>query len=338
MRIALDAMGSDNYPVPDVAGGVLAARELNDTILLVGDADVIKNELAKQDTTGLKLEIVPAAEVVTMTDKPSTVGKSKPKSSMHVGMNLVKDGLADAFVTMGNTGAAHAIATLYTLRRIPGVKRPALSGIYPVDSGYIILLDVGANADSKPEWLAQFAVMGKIYAQNALGLSNPRIALLSNGEEEGKGNQLIKDASALIQHLPLNFIGNVEPKEIMQGKTDVIVFDGFVGNVFVKTFEASASYITHIIRDELQRNVLSTLGGLLARPAFQRVRKRTDTFEVGGAPLLGVNGVVIIGHGRSNAIAVKNAVRQAGLAIKGRIIDSIREGLQQIPDLSTQDE
>lgn len=334
MRIAIDAMGSDNYPVPDVGGGVLAARELKDTILLVGDAGLIKTELSKHDTRSLKLEIVPASQVVTMTDKPSSVGKSKPESSMHVGMNLVKDGLADAFVTMGNTGAAHAIATLYTLRRIPGVKRPALSGIYPVGNGYIILLDLGANADSKPEWLAQFAVMGKIYAQNALGLVEPRIALLSNGEEEGKGNQLIRDASALILRLSLNFIGNVEPKEIMQGKVDVIVSDGFVGNIFVKTFEASASYISHLIRDEVKQNVFSTLGALLARPAFQRVRKRTDTFEVGGAPLLGVNGVLIIGHGRSNAVAVKNAVRQASLAVKGQIIDSIRDGIQQIPDSS----
>jgi glycerol-3-phosphate acyltransferase PlsX len=324
--------------VPDVGGGVLAARELNETILLVGEADSIKSELGKYDTTGLKLEIVPAAQAVTMTDKPSTVGKSKPDSSMHVGMNLIKEGHADAFVTMGNTGAAHTVATLYTLRRIPGVKRPALSGIYPVGSGYIILLDLGANADSKPEWLAQFAVMGKIYAQNALGLVNPRIALLSNGEEEGKGNQLIKDASILIHRLPLNFVGNVEPREIMQGKVDVIVSDGFVGNIFVKTFEASASYIGQLIRDELKQNVFSTLGALLARPAFQRVRKQTDTFEVGGAPLLGVNGVVIIGHGRSNAVAVKNAIRQASVAVKGRIIDAIREGIQQIPDTSTQDE
>lgn len=338
MRIALDAMGSDNCPVPDVAGGVLAARELNNTILLVGDENIIKTELSKHNTAGLSVEIVPAQQIVTMTDKPSAVGKSKPQSSMHIGMNLVKDGLADAFVTMGNTGAAHAIATLYTLRRIPGVKRPALSGIYPVGRGYIILLDLGANADSKPDWLAQFAIMGKIYAQNALGLESPRIALLSNGEEEGKGNQLIKDAGELIQRLPLNFVGNVEPKEIMQGKVDVIVADGFVGNIFVKTFEASASYISYLIRDELKQNVFSMLGALLARPAFQRVRKRTDTFEVGGAPLLGVNGVVIIGHGRSNAIAVKNAVRQAGLAVKGRIIDSIREGLQYIPDLTNRDE
>lgn len=331
MRIALDAMGTDECPAPDVAGGVLAARELGYTVLLVGDKSAVEAELRKTDITGLKIEVIHAPETVTMNDKPSTVGKSKPQSSMHIGMNLIKDGVADAFVTMGNTGAAHAIATLYTLKRIPGVKRPALSGIYPLGGKHIILLDLGANADSKPEWLAQFAMMGQIYARNALGLGNPRIALLSNGEEEGKGNQLIKDTAVLLQASPsIHYIGNIEPKEIMQGNADVIVADGFVGNIFVKTFEATASFLSSVIREELTRTPLSMIGGLLARPAFGRVRQRTDTFEIGGAPLLGVNGVLIIGHGRSNAIAVKNAVRQAGLAVKGRIIDAIREGLQQV--------
>jgi glycerol-3-phosphate acyltransferase PlsX len=194
------------------------------------------------------------------------------------------------------------------------------------------MLDLGANADSKPEWVAQFAIMGKIYAQNALGLINPRVALLSNGEEEGKGNQLIKDSAVLLQNLGINYVGNVEPKEVITGNADVIVSDGFVGNIFVKTFEASASYIGNVIRDELRSSVFSMLGAALARPAFQRVRKRTDTSEIGGAPLLGVNGVVIIGHGRSNAVAVKNAILQASLAVQGRIIESIREGLQELPD------
>lgn len=338
MRIALDAMGTDNNPTPDVAGGVLAARELGYTILLVGDKSVIQDELGKTDITDLNIEVIHAPEVVTMTDKPSTVGRSKPRSSMHVGMNLVKDGVADAFVTMGNTGAAHAIATLSTLKRIAGVKRPALSGIYPLAGKHIIMLDLGANADSKPEWLAQYAIMGQIYAQNALGLVSPRIALLSNGEEEGKGNQLIKDAAALIQKMPaIHYMGNIEPKEVIRGEADVIITDGFVGNIFVKTFEATASFLSSVIREELGRNPLSMAGGLLARPAFGRVRQRTDTFEVGGAPLLGVNGVVIIGHGRSNAFAIKNAVRQAGLAAKGRIIEAIREGLQQIPSDNTTD-
>jgi glycerol-3-phosphate acyltransferase PlsX len=338
MRIALDAMGTDECPVADVAGGVLAARELGYTVILVGDKSQIEMELSKTDTNDLNLEVIHAAEAITMTDKPSVVGKGKPKSSMHIGTNLVRDGEADAFVTMGNTGAAHAIATLYTLKRIPGVRRPAISGIYPLGGKHIILLDLGANADSKPDWLAQFAVMGKLYAQNTLGLVDPRIALLSNGEEEGKGNQLIKDAAALLLEIPsIHFIGNVEPKDVMRGHADVIVADGFVGNIFVKTFEATSSFLSTVIREELGRNPVSIAGGLLARPAFGRVRQRTDTSEIGGAPLLGVNGVVIIGHGRSNAMAIKNAVRQAGLAVKGRIIEAIRDGLQQVPIIGTTD-
>ena len=330
MRIVVDAMGTDNHPTPDVAGGVLAAREFGYTVLLVGDEQRIRAELGKQDTRHINLEVVPAQDVITMTDIPSQVGKSKSQSSMHVGMNLVKNGLADGFVTMGNTGAAHAIATLYTLRRIPGIKRPALSGIYPLGGRHVTMLDLGANADSKAEWLAQFALMGHVYAKNTLNLPEPRIALLSNGEEEGKGNALIREAAALIQQMPLNYIGNVEPKEIMRGETDVIVCDGFVGNIFVKTFEASASFVGGLIREEVHRDPLSMLGGMLLRPAFRRVRQRSDTFEVGGAPLLGVNGVVIIGHGRSNADAVKNAIRQAALAVQGRVIDAIRDKLQRV--------
>lgn len=332
MRIALDAMGSDQYPVPDVAGGVLAAKELGHKIFLVGESQRIRNELQKHSTTGLPIEIVHAEQTVLSTDKPSQVGKGKPDSSMHIGMNLVKDGLADAFVTAGNTGAAHAIATLFTLRRIPGIKRPALSGIFPVAGRHIVMLDLGANADSKPDWLLQFALMGVIYAQNALGLQNARVALLSNGEEEGKGNQLIRDADHLLRQSRLNYTGNVEPKEIMRGEADVIVADGFLGNIFVKTFESSVSLLVSTIREEIKADPPSMLGGLLLKPAFQRVRKRTDTFEVGGAPLLGVNGVVIIGHGRSNAIAIRNAIRQAALAVDGHVIDAIRDGLQGIAE------
>ncbi len=334
MRIVVDAMGTDKYPTPDVVGGIMAAKEFGYQIILAGDEKLIRTELSKHDTHDLQIDIAPSSSIITMTDKPATVGKAKPDSSMHVGMNLVKDGKADAFVTMGNTGAAHAIATLFTLRRIPGVKRPALSGIYPVGGKNIIMLDLGANADAKAEWLAQFAVMGGIYAQSALGLKNPRIGLLSNGEEEGKGNALIKEASALIEQLPLNYIGNVEPKEILQAKVDVIVADGFVGNIFVKTFESSVSFFTTLVREEVRHDVFSMLGGLLLRPAFDRVRRRSDTFEIGGAPLLGVNGVVIIGHGRSNATAIKNAIRQAGMAVDGHVIDAIRDGLQPITTLN----
>lgn len=329
MRIALDAMGSDSFPTPDVAGAVLAAREFGDTMVLVGDPASIEPELAKHPTTGLKIEIAPASEVVTMHDKPSVVGKAKPDSSMHVGMNLIRDGKADAFVTAGNTGAALSIATLYTLRRIPGVKRPALSAILRWKDSAVILLDVGANADSKAEWLAQFALMGKIYAKSSLGLENPSVGLLSNGEEEGKGNALVHEASKLIAALPLNFVGNIEPKDLMNGVADVVVSDGFVGNILIKSLEGATSAMGKLIREEIMSTTISKLGGLLTQGAFRRVYKQVDPFEVGGAPLLGVNGVVIIGHGRSNDRAIKNAIGQARKAVAGRVIESIEAGLKE---------
>lgn len=333
MRIALDAMGSDNCPIPDVAGGILAARQFGDTILFVGDQQRIQVEINKENTKGLHIEIIHAPEAVTMHDRPSAVGKSKPQSSMHIGMDLVKDGFADAFVTVGNTGAAHAIAMLYTLRRLPLVKRPALSGIFRFNNKPIIFLDIGANADSRPEWLVQFAVMGQIYAQNALGIRNACVGLLSNGEEEGKGNQLIRDTSSLLHRLPLNFAGNVEPKEILKGHVDVVVSDGFTGNILTKTFEASTRYLGGLIREEVKSSLLALLGGALIRPALNRVRKKIDTEEVGGAPLLGVNGVVIIGHGSSSAMAVKNAIHQARLAVSGNVISAIQDGLESVSDL-----
>ena len=247
---------------------------------------------------------------------------------MHVGMNLIIAGKAEAFVTAGNTGAALSIATLFTLRRIPGVKRPALSGLVRVNNRAVILLDVGANADSRPEWLAQFALMGKVYAAASLGLSNPGVGVLSNGEEEGKGNELVRESSALIAALPLNFVGNVEPKDLLKGGVDVVVSDGFVGNILLKSLEAATSVMGSMIREEIMADPLSKLGGLLASGAFRRVYKQVDPFEVGGAPLLGVNGVVIIGHGRSNEKAIKNAIGQARKAISGRVIESIEAGLK----------
>lgn len=330
MRIVLDAMGSDNNPVPDVEGAVLAAREYGDTIILVGDEDRIRAEMARHDCAGLPLEIVHAHEAVTMNDKPGQVGRAKPNSSMHVGMRLVKEGHADAFVTVGNTGAALAIATLHTLRRMPGVHRPALSAILKIKGNSVILLDIGANADCKPEWLAQFAVMGSIYAQQALGQAEPRVGLLSNGEEAGKGTVLVQEAAELMRSIRVNFIGNVEPKEILGGGVDVAVMDGFSGNVFLKAIEAFGSVMFDLIRQELLTDARSKLAGLLGKPAFRRVYRQVDPFEVGGAPLLGVNGVIIIGHGRSNGIAVKNAIKQARRAVAGHIVAAIRDGLDNV--------
>lgn len=330
MRIVVDAMGTDARPVPDVAGAVMAAREMGDTLLLVGDEVRIRAELAKHDTTGLRLEIVPATDEIMMTDKPSLVLKNKPASSMHVGITLVKEGRADGFVTMGNTGAAHAIATLGILRRIPGVKRPALTVIYPVSGKQVVFLDMGANADSKADWLEQFAIMGSIYAEIALNRQNPRVATLSNGEEEGKGNQLVRDAQEHIARLGLNYIGHIEPKEILQAKAEVIVFDGFLGNIFLKTFEATLSYFGNIIRQELTASFFTKLGALLIRPALGRIRRHVDPDEYGGALLLGVNGVVVIGHGGAGPLAVRSAIRQARMAIQGNVVEVIRARLEKL--------
>lgn len=332
MRIVVDAMGSDRHPGPDVEGAVLAAREFGETIVLVGDQQRVSAELARHDTSGLPIEVVHAAEHVTMEDKPGVVGRAKPDSSMHVGMRLVAAGEADAFVTAGNTGAALSIATLHTLKRIEGVHRPALGTILQLAGRSMILLDVGANTDTRAQWLAQYGVMGSVYAARALGLPNPRVALVSNGEEAGKGTQLVQDAAELLRTIGVNFTGNAEPKEVLGGAVDVAVMDGFTGNVMIKTMEATGDLIFRVVREELVADTRSKLGGLLVKPAFRRVYRQFDPFEIGGVPLLGVNGVVIIGHGRSNAYAVKNAIRQARDAVRGGIVAAIREGLAHASD------
>ena len=329
MRIVVDAMGSDENPVPDVEGAVLAAREFGDTIILVGDQTLVGSEVAKYNTNGLAIEIVHAPEAVTMTDKPGIVGRAKPNSSMHVGLRLVKERQADAFVTAGNTGAALAIALLQTLRRIEGIHRPALSAILYIKGQAVILLDIGANADCRPEWLAQFAWMGNVYAENALGHKAPRVGLLSNGEEAGKGSTLVQESAELLKQSGVNFIGNVEPKEILGGQVDVAVMDGFSGNILLKTMEAFGATMFDLIKQELMVDWRSKAGGILAKPAFRRVYQQIDPFEIGGAPLLGVDGVVIIGHGRSNAHAIKNAIRQARNAVTGGIVEAIRRGVEE---------
>lgn len=328
MRIVVDAMGSDGHPGPDVAGAVMAAREFGDTIILVGDQARIEAELVGQDITSLSLEVRHAAQAVNMTDKPSLVVKSKPDSSMHVGLSLVKSGEADAFVSAGNTGAVLGIAMLRQvgLGRIPGVKRPALGVMFPTRERPF-LVDNGANADCRPEYMPQFGLMGSLYMEQVVGVQNPRVALVSNGEEEGKGNMLIKEALPLLQASGLNFIGNIEPKEFMRGAADVALTDGFTGNIMMKTAEAIASYMSDLIRDELMANPLTAVGGLLAKSAFGRVRRLLDPHEVGGAPLLGVNGVVIIGHGRSNAYAIKQAVGQARQMVAHNIVMAITTGV-----------
>lgn len=328
MKIVLDAMGSENMPAADVEGAVQAARLYSqDQIILVGREELINRELAKYDLADLNLSVVHAEEIVDMTDKPRKVVRGKPNSSMHVGLNLVKDGRADAFVSMGNTGCTLAVAMLGTLKRIPGVKRPAIGAIFPMPHRPI-LLDNGANADCDAENLLQFGIMGSIYASAATGKPNPTIGLISNGEEEGKGNKLVQEAGELLAQSSINFIGNVEPKDFMQGRVDVAIADGFVGNVMLKTAEATARALTDLIRSEIKSTVISSLGGMLARPALRRAGASLDPDEIGGAPLLGVNGVVMIGHGSSGSKAVRNAIGQARQAVDSGIVEAIKKGIE----------
>ena len=329
MRIVVDGMGSDNHPNADVQGAVDAAREFGDTIILVGDEAQLNAELEKLDTSGLSLEVKHASQAINMTDKPSQIIKGKPDSSMHVGINLVKSGAADAFVSAGHTGAILGIAMLRKvgLGRIAGIKRPAMGAIFPTKERPL-LIDNGTNPDCKPEYMLQFGIMGSLYVERVLGTKNPRVALISNGEEEGKGNELVKKAIPLLANSHLNYIGNIEPKEFLAGEADVGVVDGFTGNLIMKTAESIASYMSVLIRDEMMSNPLTILGGLLTRPVFKRIRGYLNSDEVGGVPLLGVNGVVVIAHGRSNAYAIKQAIGQARMVVENNVVQAITEGLK----------
>lgn len=330
MRIAVDAIGSDRRPVPDVQGAVEAAREYQVEILLVGPAERIRGELSKYGSVPPGVQICNATQEILMREHPALAVKEKKDSSIVVGVEQVKLGHADAFVSMGHTGAVLTAAVLH-LQRIKGVHRPALGTLFPTPKGPSLLIDVGANTDCKPEWLEQFAIMGDVYVRAALDLPSPRVALLANGEEETKGNQAVQETYALLKQRAargeLNFVGNVEGKDVPQHLADVIVADGFVGNVALKTAEGISRMLNDLIASEIKSNPITAVGGALALPAFNKVKKILDYAEYGGAPLLGVNGVVIIGHGRSNAVAVKHAVRAAKRAVESNLIETIRRGV-----------
>jgi glycerol-3-phosphate acyltransferase PlsX len=328
LKIAVDAMGSDSRPVNDVAGAVDAAREFGIGIYLVGPEARIKSELSRRRTGGLTIEVVNASQVVEMEEHPANAIRDKKDSSINVGMGLVRAGQADAFASAGNTGAvmAGALVGAGRIGRVKGIERPALVAALPQDTTPVLLIDVGANTDCKPEYLRQFAIMGSLYAEKVLSISRPRVALLSNGEEDTKGDALVQAAHALLKsEQAINFTGNIEPKEVLAHGADVVVCDGFVGNVMLKTAEGVASLVSSSIRKEIRSSPITILGGLLAGPAFARIRKRLDPTEAGGAPLLGVDGVVIIGHGRSNPTAIKNMIRAAKRAVDGEVLGAIRQ-------------
>ncbi len=328
MKIALDAMGSDARPVPDVEGAVLAAREYGITVILVGDENKIKTELAKQNTQGLDLPVVHAPTDIVMTDHVEAI-KAKKDASMNIAMRLVKEKQADAFVTAGNTGAAMAaaIAGPFLLGRIKGIKRPALTTTMPTATGRCLLLDIGANADVKPEYLYQFGLMGSIFAEQVMKIRNPRVMLLSNGEEEGKGPIIVREAYALLKNAPINFVGNAEGRDIPKGSADVIVTDGFTGNVVIKLSEGLAKTLVGFIKTEIKQRPIAVVGAALSKGAFDALKTKLDPAEYGGGILLGVDGVVIIGHGSSNAVAIKNALRVAKEAVESKVVNAIRNGL-----------
>ena len=329
MRIALDAMGGDNAPQATVHGAVWAARDLGFEVQLVGRPDVIQAELGERDVGGLSLPIKPASQVIEMDDHPATAVRARPDSSMAVGVQMLGRGETDAFVTMGNTGAGLAAALLH-LGRIPGIKRPAVATLYPTSSdfGFCYVLDIGANTDCRPEYLYQFALMGSYYAELVLGIPNPRVAILSNGEEEGKGNKLVVDSLPLLKSGPFNFVGNVEGKDVPAGLADVVVTDGFTGNIFIKTSEGVARLLIDVIKNGIKQYPLARPGALLMKPALQAAAKKLDYREFGGATLLGVDGMVVIGHGRSDAYAVRNAIRRAAQAVEGDVVGAIKRGLK----------
>jgi len=328
MTIILDAMGSDNYPDPEIQGALQAAEMLGIEVILVGKEDLLAPKLAQLNTKDLPVRIHHAPEVLEMEDKVVESTRKKPLNSMAVGMELVKSGEGEAFVTAGNTGGAMFNA-LRVLGRIRGVHRPALTTLFPVKDGRCVVLDIGANADCRPEFLQQFAILGSVYAETILKIQNPRVGLISNGEEEGKGNQLVKEAFPLLKAAQINFIGNLEGKELFGGMADVAVTDGFTGNVILKTSEAVAKLLIDTIRTELLATTRTKIGALLAKPAFGKIKQMLDPAEVGAAVLLGIDGLVFVGHGRSDARAIFSGLRAAQRAVDDGLLTALRQAVQQ---------
>jgi len=325
--IALDAMGGDHAPRVEVEGAILAARELGVRVLLVGVESQVRSELNRHRHRALSIEVVPAPEVITMADSPSQAFRRKKDSSVHVAARLVRDGHADALVSTGNTGAVMTVAR-FLIGTLPSVDRPALAAAFPnMKEKISVVLDVGANVDSKPEHIEQFAVMGEIYFRAIWGVKHPRVALLSIGEEEAKGNELTREAANRLKHSSLNFVGNVEGRDVFRGNVDVVVCDGFIGNIALKLSEGLVEHIGSMLKKAIKSSLTSQIGYALSKRAFDDFRKRTDYSETGGAPLLGVRGITVIGHGRSNPNAIKNAIRVASDLCRSRVNEKIEQEL-----------
>jgi phosphate acyltransferase len=337
-RIALDAMGGDDAPAAIVAGAIQAQTELADVdVLLVGDPDQIQACLDRHPHAP-KLEIIPAEGTIEMHEEPLGALRRKPKASINVSMQLVKDGKADAVVSAGNSGAAMA-AALLRLGRLRGIDRPAIAAVFPTNRAdqSVVILDVGANVDCRPKYLEQFALMGSVYSQYVLGVETPKVGLLNIGEEESKGNAVAIEAhESLQQNQHIHFVGNAEGRDVLSGNFDVIVCDGFVGNILLKFAEAVGNIVVQMLKEELPRGINGKLGTALLKPNLQRLKKRIDAAEHGGGLLLGVDGVCIISHGSSDAFSIANAIRSAKSAVDNNVIDRIQSSTRtKVPQPET---
>lgn len=323
--IVLDAMGSDQRPLPELEGAVLAASKFDIQVILVGNEHTLTAGLAKVNGEKSRISIAHAPEALEMEDHIREA-RAKKENSMAVGMNLVKSGKAHAFVTAGNTGMAMYFG-IKTFGMIPGVDRPCLVAVFPVEGGKSVIADIGANAEVRPEFLVQFGQMASVYSHLMLNVGEPRVGLIANGEEEGKGNELIKTAGPMMQSAVPNFVGNIEGKELFGGKVDVAITDGFTGNVLLKSVEAVARLILTTLKEELMSSTRTKVGALLAKPAFNKVRKMLDPSEIGSAPLLGLDGLVFIGHGRSDAKAIVSAIEQAVNAVESNLLEKLKKSI-----------
>ncbi len=336
MKLVLDAMGGDFAPEETVAGAVAYARDTHHTVFLVGDETAIRQELDKHEISGLDLPIIHAPDAVGMDEQPAMAVRRKKRNPMVVGMKLVKEGHADAFCSVGNTGAVLTAGHM-VFRRIRGVYRAVLTVPFPNFNGFHLFGDAGANTDCKPEWLVQWAHMLAIYAKALLDIEDPRVAFLANGEETGKGNQLIKTAQVLMaQRNHLNYIGVVEPKEMMAGQADVVITDGFTGNIAVKQSEAVAKFIFQTLRDELMARPRSKVGAALARPAFHAALERLNNKEHGAALLLGLNGLVTVAHGRSKRDSIYYALKTTDRLVEADVLEKTRHKIESLPHFQEQ--
>jgi glycerol-3-phosphate acyltransferase PlsX len=322
-------MGGDHSPAHEVEGVVMAARKWQIPIVLVGQSELIAQELARHDTQGLDIRVEHASEVVGMRDSASDAVRRKKDSSIRVAFNLLKEGRVNAVVSTGNSGATMA-AGMFVLKRIPGIERPAIATVVPNLKDQTLVLDVGGNVDCKPLHLVQFALMGSVYASQMLGKPSPRVGLLSNGEEESKGNELTREANQILKRTSLNYVGYTEGRDIYNANIDVVVCDGFVGNVVLKVSEGLAEAIGAILKEEFGSRFLSKLGYLLARPALKAFKKKVDYAEYGGAPLLGVQGTAMICHGSSNPLAIMNAIKMAHDSETHQVVSKMSERLEEL--------